>query len=235
MGHHTDKSSPIIHFDKVGVNYNHSLRLFSRDSTWVLRNVDIDLYAGETLGIIGRNGAGKSTLMRLFADLITPDEGNIKRQNIDVLLLSLQVGFLPHLSGRENAILSGILLGMRRKEVEAKMTQIVEYAELEADIDHPVRTYSSGMRARLGFAIAVQADPDVLLIDEVLGVGDAKFREKSSTTLINLINSDRTVVIVSHSENTLKAHCDRVVWIEQGTTKMIGPTDEVLAAYAKSI
>jgi lipopolysaccharide transport system ATP-binding protein len=125
---------------------------------------------------------------------------------------------------------------MRRKEVEEKMSAIVEYAELAEladDIDHPVRTYSSGMMARLGFAIAIQASPNVLLTYEVLGVGDANFRKKSHTILVNLINSDRTVVIVPHNEDTLRQHCDRVVWTDAGTTKMIGPSEQVLSEYSK--
>src|SRR5262249_15432514 len=142
---------------------------------WALHDVSFDLRHGETLGVIGRNGAGKSTLLRLLAGILAPDTGSIMRKTDKVSLLALQAGFIPALTRRENAVLSGILLGMERADIESRMDEIVRFAELEQFIDEPVRTYSSGMRARLGFTVAFQADPDVLLIDEVLGIGDASF------------------------------------------------------------
>lgn len=220
-------------FEHVGVNYKSSLNLFANKDIWALKDIDFTLYKGETLGVIGRNGAGKSTLLKLMAGIINPNIGEIKRYSHSVQLLSLQVGFMPHLSGRENAVLSGILLGMRKKDILAVMDEVIEFSELEKHIDDPVRTYSTGMRARLGFAVANQADPDVLLIDEVLGVGDSVFRKKSRQVIMNRIRSDKTVVIVSHSEETIESLCDRAILIEDGVTVREGNAEYVLENYGK--
>jgi lipopolysaccharide transport system ATP-binding protein len=143
----------------------------------------------------------------------------------------LQVGFVPHLSGRENIFLSGLLLGMRYSQIEDVFPKIVTFAELEHAIEKPMQTYSDGMKARLGFAVSFQMDPDILLVDEVLGVGDAAFREKSSEMMKRRIHSDRTVVLVSHNANTVRELCERCVWIEEGATVAEGPTDEVMRDY----
>jgi lipopolysaccharide transport system ATP-binding protein len=227
-------SSPALHFDSVGVKYKKTLKIFHNPSNWALRNVSFDVFHGETLGIIGRNGSGKSTLMKLMAGIINPDEGIKSAAVSSVQLLSLQVGFLGHLSGRENAILSGMLLGMRKKDVTSCMDQIIEFSELGEQIDDPVRTYSTGMRARLGFAVANQTNPDILLVDEALGVGDAKFREKSKAVMSARIDSDKTVVMVSHNEETIKQFCDRVIWLESGEIKKIGDAESVVNAYLET-
>src|SRR5690606_5298198 len=198
-------------FDDVGVSYRNSMRFMGSRKNWALRHISFDVRRGETLGIIGRNGAGKSTLMKLLADIINPDEGKIEREFGKLQLLSLQVGFLMHLTGRENAIMSGMLLGLRKKDILSGMKQIIEFSELGSQIDDPVRTYSAGMRARLGFAVARETSPDVLLIDEALSVGDAKFREKSKAVMAERIRSEKTVIIVSHNEQTIKEFCDRVI------------------------
>ncbi len=221
----------LIQMKEVGVNYRNSLNIWSRKDIWALKQVTFEVRAGETLGIIGKNGAGKSTLLKLLAGIIEPDVGLITRNVRSVMLLSLQVGFLPQLSGRENAILSGILLGMRKLQVTNSMEEIIEFSGLQEYIDYPVRTYSSGMKARLGFAVACQADPDVLLVDEVLGVGDASFNEKSKKLMVDKINSDKTVVIVSHNESTIEQYCDRVVLIDKGESILEGSPAEVFAAY----
>jgi lipopolysaccharide transport system ATP-binding protein len=227
-------SSNVIRFDDVGVSYRKSLRLFGSNKNWALRQISFDVRKGETLGIIGRNGAGKSTLMKLLANIINPDEGLIKREPGTLQLLSLQVGFLMHLTGRENAIMSGMLLGLRKKDVVSGMKQIIDFSELGEQIDDPVRTYSAGMRARLGFAVARQTNPDVLLIDEALSVGDAQFREKSKTVMAERIRSEKTVVIVSHNEQTIREFCDRVIWLNNGKIQQIGDVEIVLSAYAES-
>ncbi len=227
-------NSPVITVENAGVCYRATLNLFGSNGFWALKDLNFELYQGETLGIIGRNGSGKSTLMRLLAGIIKPDTGKVISPGIDVLLLSLRVGFMPQLSGRENIIMSGILLGMRRRRVIELIDSIIEYSGITDFIDMPVRTYSSGMKARLGFAVACHANPDVLLMDEVLGVGDKDFREKSLETTKQMINSDCSVVIVSHSEKTIKEYCHRAIWVEDGMIKMIGDTDEVLEAYDKS-
>jgi lipopolysaccharide transport system ATP-binding protein len=215
----------------VGVHYERRHGIFRSQRFWALEDISFSLYHGETLGIIGRNGAGKSTLLRLLAGIIGPDRGRVEQHGCRASLLSLQAGFLPRLSGRENAILSGILLGLSRKSVLRKLASIFEFAELQDAIDEPLHTYSAGMRARLGFAVAFQANPDILLVDEVLGVGDQQFREKSSLALRELICSDKTVVLVSHNLDTIRDLCDRLVWIKDRRTFREGATDDVLQEY----
>lgn len=224
-------SADAMRFDDVGVGYRKTLQLFGSPKNWALRHISFDVRKGETLGIVGRNGAGKSTLMKLLANIINPDEGVIKREPGTLQLLSLQVGFLAHLTGRENAIMSGMLLGLRKNDVVSAMRQIIDFSELGQQIDDPVRTYSAGMRARLGFAVARQTNPDVLLIDEALSVGDAKFREKSKAVMAERIKSDKTVVIVSHNEQTIREFCDRVIWLNNGEIQQIGEMEVVLSAY----
>lgn len=193
-----------------------------------LKDISFDLHRGETLGIIGRNGAGKSTLLRMIAGIIEPDGGQIINHGVRVSLLSLGIGFVPHLSGRENAMLSGMLMGLSKSEIAARLDAIVAFAGIEDFIDQPLSTYSTGMRARLGFSTAIQVDPDVLLIDEVLGVGDEEFRKKSTAEMKRLIKSDKSVVLVSHSLPTVKELCNHVVWIEDGQIKQLGDTEAVL-------
>lgn len=222
----------IIEFDSVAVRYKVKNSPFNREVYWALKDISFDLRRGETLGVVGKNGAGKSTLMKLLAGIIDPNRGQIRKaRELDVLLLSIQVGFMPHLSGRENAIVSGLLLGMRRRDVERAMEQIIEFSGLEQHIDRPVYMYSTGMRARLGFAVAQQVNPDVLLIDEVIGVGDEDFRKKSLAAVLNRVESGQTTVLVSHNPSAIKAYCDRVLWIENGATLKIGETQEILAEY----
>jgi len=155
--------------ENVGVYYWRQAGLFGRERFWALEKISLDLKHGETLGVIGRNGVGKSTLLKLMAGIISPDRGKITTGVRKVSLLALQAGFSPHLTGRENAILNGMLLGMRRAEVQSRMDDIVSFAELDDFMDQPIKTYSAGMKTRLGFAIAFQANPDLLLIDEVIG------------------------------------------------------------------
>jgi lipopolysaccharide transport system ATP-binding protein len=202
---------------------------------WALQDVTLNLYEGETLGLIGRNGAGKTTLLRILAGIILCDRGTFVNHGYSATLLSLQVGFVQYLSGRENVMLSGLLMGMKCWEIAEKMDAIVEFSELEEFIDEPIQTYSSGMKARLGFATAFHVDPGILLIDEVLGVGDAAFVQKSKKVMREKIRSDRTVVLVSHSAIDIAKLCDRAVWIHKGITKAEGPTGEVLALYENSL
>ncbi|WP_036253116.1 ABC transporter ATP-binding protein [Methylobacter sp. BBA5.1] len=199
-----------------------------------LKNISFDLHRGETLGIIGRNGAGKSTLLRMIAGIIEPDSGQIINHGARVSLLALGVGFMPHLTGRENAMLSGMLLGMRRREILKRMDAIIEFSGLGDFIDQPLRTYSSGMSARLGFSVSIQATPDALLIDEVLGVGDEDFRKKSTEEMKRLIRSDTAIVLVSHSIPVVKELCDRAILIDQGIIRMTGLTNDVLDQYQNS-
>jgi len=224
----------VLSLDQVGVYYRKKRGVFGKQF-WALKNVSFDLYQGETLGIIGRNGVGKSTLLRLMAGIIKPSRGILINTGYQASLLSFHLGFIHYLTGRENAILSGMLMGLRKKEVKAKMNAIIEFSELKDFIDQPIATYSSGMVARLGFSVAFQANPDILLIDEVLGVGDAEFSQKSAQVMRERIRSNKTIVFVSHHAILIEQLCDRVIWIEEGTSKVDGDTATVLQAYHQSL
>ncbi len=221
----------LISLQNVSVSYPVRAGFLKWSKYTPLEDITFDLHRGETVGIIGRNGAGKSTLLRMIAGIIEPDGGRIVNHGVRVSLLSLGAGFVPHLTGRENAMLSGMLLGLHRSEIVQKMDSIIEFSGLDGFIDQSLRTYSSGMKARLGFSVAIQVDPDVLLVDEVLGVGDEDFRKKSTAEMTRLINSNKSVVLVSHHLPTLKELCDSIVWIENGLVQMQGETEEVLKAY----
>ncbi|MGH8631583.1 MAG: ABC transporter ATP-binding protein, partial [Burkholderiales bacterium] len=172
------------------------------------------------------------TILRVIAGIIRPDKGELLQVSAySASLLVLQVGFVPHLTARENIFLSGLILGLSRRELAAKFDSVVAFSELGEFIDEPIRTYSVGMRARLGFAISIQADPDILLVDEVLGVGDAAFREKSGAAMREKIKSNKTVVLVSHHEASIREFCDRVVWIERGSTVAEGAPADMLKQY----
>jgi lipopolysaccharide transport system ATP-binding protein len=228
-----EKSERLLELHGVGVSYKPRAGLLRRrrEDFWALRDVSLRLCRGESLGVIGRNGVGKSTLLRVLAGIIVPDRGRIERNGCTAALLSLQVGFEPHLSGRDNAILSGMLLGLSHRRMVELMPAIIDFSELGAFIDEPIYSYSNGMKARLGFSVAMQMDPDVLLIDEVLGAGDADFQEKSSAAMKQRIRSDKTVVLVSHSPGTIRSLCDRAVWIEDGCTREEGMPGQVMESY----
>lgn len=228
-----DSKSPLISFRGVGVSYWRKKGMLRRERYFPLEDVSFDLYRGDSLGVIGRNGAGKSTLLRLIAGVMTPDYGKvIGADQVTASLLTLQLGFVDYLSGRENAILGGMFLGMRKRDVEARLDQIIEFSELQDFIDQPLFTYSSGMRARLGFAVAFQLEPDILLIDEVAGVGDVSFREKSFQMIRQRLRSESsTVVFVSHTTGQIRSLCNRALWLEDHVVRMAGPVDEVVTAY----
>ena len=225
-------SNLLMTLENVGCRYVVRTGRFRTKGYDALRSISMEIHRGETIGVIGRNGAGKSTLLRLIAGIIRPDSGTIMRHdNLSISLLTLQLGFSQELSGRHNAIMGAMLLGHTKKEALAQLDKIIAFAELEDWIDEPLKTYSSGMKARLGFAVAMEMSPDVLLVDEVLGVGDLAFRDKSTKLMQEKMLSGQTVVFVSHALPTIKQLCTRVVWIENGETKMEGETDSVIAAY----
>ena len=201
----------------------------------VLSEVSCCLQRGKTLGVVGRNGAGKSTLLKVIAGIVEPDEGTVSCFGLRASLLALNAGVLPHLSGRDNAIMSGMLLGLDRRSIEDRLTEIREFSELGEHFDQPVSTYSTGMRARLGFSTALHVDPDIILIDEILGVGDAEFRLKSRQALREKILSEKTVVLVSHERAAIQELCDEVLWLENGRVQQTGPVDEVMPAYLKAM
>ena len=201
-----------------------------------VNNVSFKLEKGEILGIIGKNGSGKSTLLKAVAGIFSPDEGSIDLHNNSVSLLAIGVGFIKELTGRENILLSGMLLGFSEAEIKSRTDEIIEFSEIGDFIDKPVRTYSSGMYSKLSFAITAILETDIILIDEVLSVGDARFRKKSYAKMKELINQkDRTVVIVSHDSKTILELCDKLLWINDGEMMQFGETKKVLAAYESYI
>lgn len=221
----------LIRAEHVGVYYRLRRKLAGSNQFWALKDVSLEVRQGEALGVLGSNGAGKSTLMRALAGIIGVDRGQIWRDpRFSVSLLSLGVGFEGNLSGRQNAILSGLLLGMRRSAIEQKLDAVSDLAGLGEFFDQPVFTYSSGMVLRLGFAVAMQANPDVLLIDEVFAVGDVNFREKSTRAVQARLDAGRTVVLITHDLISLRRLCTRAVWIDGGTTRLSGSVDEVARA-----
>lgn len=197
-----------------------------------VNNVSFKVEKGEILGIIGKNGSGKSTLLRAIAGIFSPNSGTIDLHGNTISLLSIGVGFQKELTGRENIVLSGLLLGFDEKQIHERMDEIIEFSELGHFIDAPVRTYSSGMYSKLAFSITAILETDIMLVDEVLSVGDARFKRKSYRKMKQLItDKDRTVIIVSHDMRTVSNLCTRVLWINDGDFVKIGPTAEVVAEY----
>lgn len=199
-----------------------------------VKHVSFQVKEGGIMGIIGKNGSGKSTLLKSIAGVFSPNAGTIDLKGHTVSLMALGVGFKPNLSGRENIVLSGMLLGFSERQIMERIDEIIEFAEIGDFIDRPVRTYSSGMHSKLAFAITAMLETDIMLVDEVLSVGDERFRKKSLAKMKELINDKtRTVIIVSHDTKTLSELCDTVLWIHEGEMKEIGEAKEVLKHYVE--
>ncbi|HWM88823.1 MAG TPA: ABC transporter ATP-binding protein [Kofleriaceae bacterium] len=196
-----------------------------------LDDVSLEVKEGEVLGLVGRNGAGKSTLLRVIAGVYRPDQGTAKRSGRVSLLAGLGVGFNGNLSGRENAYLYGAILGHRRRVMDGLLPGVIEFSGLQDFIDQPLRTYSSGMKARLGFSVASAIRPEILLIDEVLAVGDAEFKERSAQRIKEMMNEAGTVLIAAHSLGLLKQVCNRAILVEKGKITQDGTPDQVIATY----
>jgi lipopolysaccharide transport system ATP-binding protein len=222
-----------VSLSNVSVSFPIGRRAGGRRFT-ALHDIDLEIRHGQKLAVLGRNGSGKSTLLRLIAGTIEPDRGEVRRNHGACQLLTLGPGFVPHLSGRDNAILSALYQGVTYRRIVERMEAVRDFSELGEFFDQPINTYSSGMRARLGFAVALQLDPDLLLLDEVLGVGDTDFRVKSRRAIQERLSSDATVVLVSHDEATIRTFCDQAIWIDAGAIQCTGEVADVLAAYAKS-
>jgi ABC-2 type transport system ATP-binding protein len=240
--YHPDEKVAIT-ADHLGVMYNLRLtkkqtlresfvRRVRRESDetdfWALRGVTFAVRHGESLGVIGPNGAGKSTLLQVLAGIITPSEGEVAVDGHISSLLTLGVGFDSDLSGTDNIRLAGAYMGMEHRLVEERLPEIVEYADLGPFIDAPIKTYSSGMKARLGFSIATSVEPDILLLDEVLSTGDAAFRAKSKERVGELVQQAKAIVLVTHDMNWVTEYCNRAMLIEKGAIVMEGPPDEVV-------
>jgi ABC-type polysaccharide/polyol phosphate transport system ATPase subunit len=196
-----------------------------------LDNINLTIGQGEVIGVIGRNGSGKSTLLRVMAGIYQPDEGTIRSLPRISLLAGVSVGLNGNLTGRENVHLYGSIIGNTEQEMDSKMDDILQFSELGEFIEQPLRTYSTGMKARLGIAIASAIEPEILLIDEVLGVGDPQFRDKSKARILDLVKNSGTVVLVSHSFGLLKEICDRLILVNEGKIAMIGDPHEVIQEY----
>lgn len=202
---------------------------------WALRDVSFEVPAGTTLGLIGANGAGKSTMLKVLSRILVPDKGSVHIDGRVSALLELGSGFHPELSGRENIYLNGTILGMSQGEINRRFDDIVEFAGLEHAIDNAVKTYSSGMQARLGFAVAVSIEPDILIIDEVLAVGDEQFQRRSLERMAELRSGGRTCIFVSHGLSQVQQICQTAVWLDKGQVAASGTTEDVINAYLESV
>jgi ABC-type polysaccharide/polyol phosphate transport system ATPase subunit len=201
---------------------------------YALRHIDMEVRAGDAVGLIGKNGAGKSTLLKVIARVMTPSSGRVWVRGAISPLIELGAGFHPELTGRENLFINGAMLGFSRRRMQEKFDSIVEFAELEAFIDSPIRTYSSGMVARLGFSIVASADPDVLIVDEALSVGDEAFQKKCVARMNEFRARGVTIFFVTHAANRIRELCPTSVWIDGGHIRHVGPTDEVVDLYRQS-
>ena len=224
-----------VSHERMGTFKEYIIRVLQRrvnhDEFWALRDVNLEVRKGEVFGIVGRNGAGKSTLLKVVARVLRPTTGRVWVRGRIAPLLEFGAGFHPELTGRENVFLNGTLLGFSHRQMGEKFQRIVDFAELGEFIDAPLRTYSSGMQARLGFAIATDVKPDVLIVDEVLAVGDEAFQRKSAARMEEFREQGATVLLVSHNTATVKKMCQRAVWLNHGVVRALGTAEEVAARY----
>jgi len=217
----------------------YAFRLLKRqieyEELWALREVSLEVYGGQVFGVIGANGAGKSTLMKVIARVLPPREGRVLVRGLVAPMIELGAGFHPELTGYENIVLCGTILGRSAKTMRERASDIAEWAGLEDFIDAPIRGYSSGMAARLAFAVTTDAVPDILLVDEVLAVGDAEFKERSQQRIEQMIEGGTAVILVSHSLETIRETADSVLWLDHGRVARIGAPDDVVDAYLEHV
>jgi len=220
---------------KVGTFKEYAIRLITRQMQIkefnALSHVNMNVNEGEIIGIVGRNGAGKSTLLKVVSRVLIPTEGRVRLRGWVSPLLELGAGFHPELTGRENIFLNGTLLGHKRRDVEVRLDEIIEFAELGAFIDAPLRTYSSGMIARLGFSIATTWKPDILILDEILAVGDENFRSKCNARIEYFKKEGTTTLLVSHNASNIESLCTRAIWLDHGEIKASGSVPEIISLY----
>jgi len=226
-----------VYLDKASTIKEKLLFLFSRnkkEKREILKGINANIKKGEVVALIGTNGSGKSTLLKLLTKIIYPNSGKIETQGKLTSLLELGAGFHPDFSGRENIYFNASIFGLTRKEIDARLNDIIEFSELENYIDNPVRTYSSGMYMRLAFSVAINVDADILLIDEILSVGDEHFQKKCYAKMKELKKQGKTMVFVTHSMSAVRELCDRSIWLYEGKIKMDGATSEVVDAYIEA-
>jgi len=202
-----------------------------REEFWALRDISFEVEKGEKLGIIGPNGAGKSTLLKIICGITAPTSGQVATEGKIASLIELEAGFHPDLTGQENVSVNGLLLGMSRQEIKKKFKQIVSFSGINKFIDSPLHTYSSGMKARLGFSVAVHSDPDILIIDEVITAGDEQFRKKAYKKMEEFFQEKKTIIFVSHDLRTIEKLCPQTLWLEKGKIKALGPSRDVIKSY----
>ena len=237
----------VINLEKVSIIYNRNISLrkdtngkiikniFSKKIQFhALNNISLTIQKGDVIGIIGENGAGKTTLLKVISQVLYPDKGSIKINGKVSSLMSLGAGFLPTLSGRENIYINGVFLGLSRKELDERIDNIIQFSGIEDFIDTPIRYYSSGMKARLGFSIAVHTDPEILVVDEIIAAGDKEFRQKAQDKMKEFMMKAKAIVIASHSMKLLKQLCNRCLWLEKGKIKMDGETNDIIKLYSAS-
>lgn len=210
-------------------------RASRHEDFWALKNITFDVQEGHTHGLIGTNGSGKSTLLKCLAKIYWPTTGSISYRGRIASLLEVGSGFHEELSGKENIYLNGSILGMSRKEIDRKFDDIVDFSGVGHYLDQPVKNYSSGMYVRLGFSIAINVDPDILVVDEVLSVGDESFQKKSYERFLDFKKRGKTIILVTHTMPVVEEICDSVTWLDQGTMMQTGKASEVVKAYRKSL
>lgn len=210
-------------------------RISKFEEFWALEDISLSIQKGETLGLVGSNGSGKSTLLKTLAKIYWPDRGKIEYFGRMSALLEVGSGFHPELTGRENIYLNGSILGMKKKEIDLRFDKIVEFSGVSKFIDQPVKNYSSGMYVRLGFSVAIHVEPDILVVDEVLAVGDAAFQKQCFQRFKELKQQGTTIILVTHDLDAMNQLCDRAVWIKNGLVEMQGQSRKVSTSYLKSI
>ncbi len=217
-------------FQEYVISYLKGKRIYT-ETLWALRDISLDIYRGESIGIIGPNGAGKSTLLKVISSVIKPVDGEVIVNGKIAPLIEVGAGFDHELTGKENIYLNASILGFSRKEIDERYNSIIDFSEMRDFINTPLKNYSSGMIARLGFSIATEVNPDILIVDEVLAVGDIHFKRKSRDRIMDFRKRGITILFVSHSMEEVRGLCDRVLWLDHGRMKMIGEPEEVIREY----
>lgn len=225
-----------VYYDKANTLKERLIRIGKgkKEEREILKDINIEIKKGEVVALIGVNGSGKSTLLKLMTKIIYPTKGTVQTQGKLTSLLELGAGFHPDFSGRENIYFNASIFGLTKKEIDKRLNQIIEFSELENFIDNPVRTYSSGMYMRLAFSVAINVDAEILLIDEILSVGDEHFQEKCFKKIEELKAMGKTIVFVTHGMGAVKRFCTRAIWLHQGKIKMDGETEKVIEEYVKT-